>query len=97
MNSYGRGMFSNGVRGQSTSNSGAIPYGREMVLSPSRNVGDAPWFRTLQSININAACCITLDRERCLPEFMHVYFLKLPSLSGISNEVQKGQSCQARI
>jgi type I restriction enzyme, S subunit len=42
------------------------------------------------AINTKHLCCITLDRERCLPEFLHGYFLQDPRARDYLNAQAKG-------
>jgi type I restriction enzyme S subunit len=42
------------------------------------------------AINSKHLCCITLDHERCLPEFLHAYFLYHPTAQEFLSKRAKG-------
>jgi type I restriction enzyme S subunit len=43
-----------------------------------------------ESINTKHLCCITLDRDKCLPEFLHDYFLMHPAAQSYLQRTAKG-------
>ncbi len=43
-----------------------------------------------ESINTKHLCCITLDRQKCLPEFLHDYFLMHPVAQSYLQRTAKG-------
>ncbi len=42
------------------------------------------------SINTKHICCITLDRKKCLPEYLHIYFLYAPESQNFLVKNAKG-------
>ncbi len=42
------------------------------------------------AINTKHICCITLDRKKCMPEFLHVYFLRHPMARKYLAQTAKG-------
>ncbi|MBC7918812.1 MAG: restriction endonuclease subunit S [Rhodoferax sp.] len=42
------------------------------------------------AINTKHICCITLDKQKCMPEFLHVYFLRHPMARKYLAQTEKG-------
>ena len=71
----------------------AIRYAQEMCSSRSwALVGDAQLSPKIFLLHINTKhlCCITLDRSKCLPEFLHSYFLWHPNARAYLERMAKG-------